>query len=280
MWGPEKSSGRNPFPGATNWKPQSSTWMSRICTSRASPGSAPRTKTGPVRAWVRLRSTRGKSAVVKSRVTWSSEALRVSNTTVSPEAMVRTGGRSRFHRLWMLGRSRERWCAVPLPFIDTSRGRGGWSPPSPSAASGGPGLHADYVFLGLGQRDHVGILHVHVEEVDLVGHLAPVGHAFLGDHDAVVEGEGVHHGGPHAAAGHHAGDDQRVHPVVGEDAGEVGAEEGAGLALPDHRLVVPRLQLGHDLVGIDGLGLGRHGAGAGALPAGVLGGGLPMVPAG
>ena len=57
----------------------------------------------------------------------------------------------------------------------------------------------------------------------------------------------VDRGRPDAAAGAHAGDDDRVHAQRVQRRGEGGAEEGAGVLLDDHDLVLARHDLRHDL---------------------------------
>jgi hypothetical protein len=97
-----KSSGSVPLSGAITVQPQS--WRSAtslIRTSSVSPGSAPWTKIGPVRMWPpgpiftvsrisgcsgRMRNGGGGSVSLAPETQWT--------VTVSPEAILRTGGRS------------------------------------------------------------------------------------------------------------------------------------------------------------------------------------------
>ncbi len=65
----EKSdSGRSPRPGLIEVQPKSASgFMSRISIASASPGSAPRTRTGPVSGWPRKGPRLSTSAWVDTR---------------------------------------------------------------------------------------------------------------------------------------------------------------------------------------------------------------------
>ena len=80
-----------------------------------------------------------------------------------------------------------------------------------------------------------------------MGDLAAVGHALEGDDHVEVVLEGVHRGGPHAAAGGQSGDHHGVDLVVDQQGGQLGAEEPARLVmLADHHLARLGRQLVHD----------------------------------
>src|SRR5215203_333450 len=73
--------------------------------------------------------------------------------------------------------------------------------------------------------NHVAVLGVHVVEVRLVGLWVAVAHGLAGHDRPEAVLEGVDGRGPHAARGRGPGDDERVHPGGGEEAGEARAEE-------------------------------------------------------
>ena len=116
---------------------------------------------------------------------------------------------------------------------------------------------------------HVGIFGVHVAEIDGVARLRAVEAAFLRERDAIVEAEGVEHGGAHAARRGGAGDDHAVAAEQREIARHVGAEEARRLLLEDDDVLRCRRDLGDDLVAVH-VGGGLAGdvlAGAAVLPA-------------
>jgi hypothetical protein len=67
------------------------------------------------------------------------------------------------------------------------------------------------------EADHIGVLLVHVEQVDRVRRFVAIEYALFDDLDAQAIARRVDHRGAHAAAGALAGDDQRVdaEPVAG-----------------------------------------------------------------
>src|SRR5919109_2386108 len=112
------------------------------------------------------------------------------------------------------------------------------------------------------ERNHIGIFGLHVEEVDLVRGLSPIEHTLLHDHHLEVVGECVHDGGPHAAAGGGACDQEGVHLELVQITHEGGAEEDARLVFEDDDVAVLRRYLAHDLVTVLGLAVKVLGAAA------------------
>src|SRR5215208_6358699 len=76
--------------------------------------------------------------------------------------------------------------------------------------------------------DHVAVLGVYVVEVRLVGIGVAVAHRLAGHDGSEAVLEGVYGRGTDAARGRGSGDDKRVHPGGGEEAGETRAEETGG----------------------------------------------------
>jgi hypothetical protein len=77
----------------------------------------------------------------------------------------------------------------------------------------------------------------------------------VGDDDrADIVGGGIDHAGPDRAAGGAAGDQQRIDAAEGQPGGEIGAEEGAGVFLPEDRLARGGRQFGDDLRQLAGFG--------------------------
>ena len=120
------------------------------------------------------------------------------------------------------------------------------------------------------ERQHVGVLLVHVEQVDGVRRLVAVEHALLGDDHAVAVGAAVDDGGADAAARALAGHDEGVDAEGVEVAGDGRAPEGAGRRLAEERLPLNGLEFGNDVVLALHVGAAAaHVAGASAsLPAG------------
>src|SRR6266540_1811816 len=85
-----------------------------------------------------------------------------------------------------------------------------------------------------------------------MGSLPPVENALLHHNHLEVVGEGVHHGGAHAAAGRGPYDQERVHLQLVQITDEGGAEEDARLVLEDHDVALVRSDLPHDLVAVLG----------------------------
>ena len=81
-----------------------------------------------------------------------------------------------------------------------------------------------------GQRQYVGVLHLHVEQVNLVRYDYPVGNALFGYNDAVVQREGVHDRCSHTPAGRDPRHNDGVRALEGQHAGKVGAKECTRLA--------------------------------------------------
>src|ERR1700730_461913 len=92
---------RNPRPSTTLVQPQPLWATSRTSICSTSPGSAPFTKTGPVRAWIRPRSIARYSGNVMPGRTWAPLESTHSKCTVSPESIVRRGGSARSQREWV-----------------------------------------------------------------------------------------------------------------------------------------------------------------------------------
>ena len=83
--------------------------------------------------------------------------------------------------------------------------------------------------------------------------------ALFGYRHMVVHAEGVKHGGPHAARGCGARDDDAVGAEQREIGSQIGAEEAGGLLLQDNDVLRRRRNLRHDFVAIH-IGGGHHGA--------------------
>src|SRR5579883_1737434 len=100
----------------------------------------------------------------------------------------------------------------------------------------------------LGERQHVGVLLVHVEQVDGVARLVAVVARFLGHDHAVAVGAALDDRRADAAAGALAADDDRVHVEVVQVAGERRAPERARGRLPQQHLARQRGDLVGDVV--------------------------------
>src|SRR5207344_833916 len=81
------------------------------------------------------------------------------------------------------------------------------------------------------ERNHVGILHRHVEQINLVRSLAAVENTLFDHRDFQVIGERVDDTGAHAAAGGGAAHQQTVGADFSQHAHERRAEKSAGLLL-------------------------------------------------
>src|SRR3954470_12782764 len=92
--------------------PQSRAWNSRISTSRASPGWAPLTNTGPETGLTRWKSSAATSALVESGPSCWSEASRTVKATSVPDSISSAGSRSRSHAWWNAS-SRTSWMEWP-----------------------------------------------------------------------------------------------------------------------------------------------------------------------
>src|SRR5437867_4184149 len=106
------------------------------------------------------------------------------------------------------------------------------------------------VALHLLDRQDVGILGLHVAEVDGVTGLGAVEARLLNDGYAKVIAEGVEHGGANAPAGGRAHHDHAVAAEEDEIAQQIGAEEAARLLLEDDDVVGLRRDLVDDLVAV------------------------------
>ena len=73
-------------------------------TFRASPGSAPSTKTGPVTGLMRPKSSPARSAAVAPGPSWPPDASRHSKWIVEPGSARSAGGTSRLQPEWWLAR--------------------------------------------------------------------------------------------------------------------------------------------------------------------------------
>ncbi len=131
--------------------------------------------------------------------------------------------------------------------------------PLGSSSSNSPSGSEFEIFERLLERHHVGVLRVHVGEIDRVRRLRAVEAAFLDHLEPVVVAERVDHRAAHAPRGGRAGDDQGVRLQHGEVAHQPRAEEGRRLLLADHDVLRAGRDLVHDLVAVavGALGLGQ-----------------------
>ena len=84
---------------------------------------------------------------------------------------------------------------------------------------------------GFVPRQHGGVLLPHVEEIGLVRADGAVAHAVRHHQRAKAVLHGVHHAGPHAAAGDRAGDQQRLHPRCDSQAARLVPKNAEGTVL-------------------------------------------------
>ena len=84
---------------------------------------------------------------------------------------------------------------------------------------------------------HIGVFVVQVEQIDLVGQLRAVEHAFLDDGEVKAVGVGLGDTGPHAATGTFATDDEAVDTELVEMGDERCTEERAGPFLAEHHIL-------------------------------------------
>src|SRR5438874_1860000 len=82
-------------------QPQPEGRNARMVTFSASPGMAPSMKTGPVTGLTRDSSSLSRSAAVEAGDSCPEEASSVSNSTVSPGAILRHGAKALFQPWWM-----------------------------------------------------------------------------------------------------------------------------------------------------------------------------------
>jgi len=86
------------------------------------------------------------------------------------------------------------------------------------------------------QRQHVGVLLVHVEQIDRVASLVPVEDALLGDDHAQPIGRAIHHAGAHAAASALAAGNNGIDAEKVQMADQRRAPESAGRSFLQNRL--------------------------------------------
>src|SRR5262249_52084708 len=98
---------------------------------------------------------------------------------------------------------------------------------------------------------HIRILGIHIAEIDGVACLRAVEAALFDNSDAIVQAEGVNHGGTHAARRGGSGDADAVAAEQRQIARQIAAEEARWLLFVDDDILRSRRDWGDDRVAVE-----------------------------